>query len=87
MTGCWFALGPSGQAHHSGRAQMDTYLGRYLRFLGPGAAGMIPLVPTVDAQGLRDAVARARDAGADELVLAPTTLDPEEVARVEDLLF
>lgn len=81
VTGCWFALGPSG------RAQMDDYLGRYLRFLGPSAAGLIPLVPTVDAQGLRDAVARARDAGANELVLAPTTLDPDEVKRVEDLLF
>jgi alkanesulfonate monooxygenase SsuD/methylene tetrahydromethanopterin reductase-like flavin-dependent oxidoreductase (luciferase family) len=81
VTGCWFALGSHG------RAQMDEYLGRYLRFLGPSAAGLIPLVPTVDAQGLRDAVARARDAGADEIVLAPTTLDPCEVKRVEDLLF
>lgn len=81
ITGCWFALG----AH--GRAQMDDYLGRYLGFLGPSAAGLIPLVPTVDAQGLRDAVARARDAGADEIVLAPTTLDPSEIKRVEDLLF
>lgn len=81
VTGCWFALGSNG------RAQMDEYLGRYLRFLGPSAAGLIPLVPTVDAQGLRDAVARARDAGADEIVLAPTTLDPSEVKRLEDLLF
>ncbi len=81
VTGCWFALGPGG------RERMQAYLGRYLSFLGPSAAGLIPLVPTVDAQGLRDAVARARDAGADELVLAPTTLDPDEIARVEDLLF
>jgi len=81
VTGCWFALGPNG------RAQMDDYLGRYLGFLGPSAAGLIPLVPTVDAQGLRDAVARARDAGADEIVLAPTTLDPNEIERVQDLLF
>lgn len=81
VTGCWFALGSGG------RAQMDAYLGRYLSFLGPSASGLIPLVPTVDAQGLRDAVARARDAGADEIVLAPTTLDPTEIKRVEDLLF
>lgn len=81
VTGCWFALGSDG------RAQMDDYLGRYLRFLGPSAAGLIPLVPTVDAKGLRDAVARARDAGADEIVLAPTTLDPSEIKRLEDLLF
>jgi alkanesulfonate monooxygenase SsuD/methylene tetrahydromethanopterin reductase-like flavin-dependent oxidoreductase (luciferase family) len=87
VTGSWFALGPNGRAHHSGREQMDAYLGRYLGFLGPSAAGLIPLVPAVDAQGLRDAVARARDAGADEIVLAPTTLDPSEIERVQDLLF
>jgi hypothetical protein len=81
VTGCWFALGAGG------RAQMDAYLGRYLSFLGPGARDMIGLVPTVDAQALKDAVARARDAGADEIVLAPTTLDPSEIKRVEDLLF
>ena len=93
VTGCWFALGPngrehpSGRAHPSGREQMDEYLGRYLSFLGPAAADMIPLVPTVDAAALRDAVRRARDAGADEIVLAPTTTDPDEIRRVEDLLF
>ena len=81
VTGCWFALGPRG------REQMDAYLGRYLGFLGPAAADMIPLVPTVSATALRDAVQRARDAGADEIVLAPTTIDPDEVRRVEDLLF
>jgi hypothetical protein len=39
------------------------------------------------AQALRDAVQRARDFGADEIVLAPTTKDPDEIKRVEDLLF
>jgi alkanesulfonate monooxygenase SsuD/methylene tetrahydromethanopterin reductase-like flavin-dependent oxidoreductase (luciferase family) len=81
VTGIWFALGPDG------RAQMDEYLGRYLGFLGPSAASMIALVPTTSAEGLRAAVQRARDAGADEIVLAPTTKDPAEIRRVEDLLF
>ncbi len=81
VTGIWFALGADG------RAQMDDYLGRYLRFLGPNAAGLIPLVPTTSDAGLRDAIRRARDAGADEVVLAPTTTDPAEIKRVEDLLF
>ena len=81
VTGIWFALGPHG------RAQMDDYLGRYLSFLGPSANGLIPLVPTTSAEGLRAAVQRARDAGADEIVLAPTTKDPAEVQRVADLLF
>ena len=48
---------------------------------------MIPQVPTTTAEALRDAVRRARDAGTDELVLAPTTADPDEIERVEDLLF
>jgi alkanesulfonate monooxygenase SsuD/methylene tetrahydromethanopterin reductase-like flavin-dependent oxidoreductase (luciferase family) len=81
LTGCWFALGPNG------RTQMDEYLGRYLSFLGPAAADLIPLVPTTSAAALRAAVQRARDAGADEIVLAPTTTDPAEIRRVEDLLF
>jgi alkanesulfonate monooxygenase SsuD/methylene tetrahydromethanopterin reductase-like flavin-dependent oxidoreductase (luciferase family) len=81
VTGCWFALGSQG------REQMNEYLGRYLGFLGPAAADMIPLVPTVSAPALRDAVQRARDAGADEIVLAPTTIDPDEIRRVADLLF
>jgi len=80
VTGCWFSLGPNG------RAQMDEYLGRYLRFLGTAAEGMIALVPTTSAAALRDAVGRARDAGADEIVLAPTTIDPDEIKRVEDLV-
>jgi alkanesulfonate monooxygenase SsuD/methylene tetrahydromethanopterin reductase-like flavin-dependent oxidoreductase (luciferase family) len=81
VTGIWFALGPHG------RSQMDDYLGRYLSFLGPSASGLIPLVPTTSVEALRDAVRRARDAGADEIVLAPTTKDPAEIKRVEDALF
>jgi alkanesulfonate monooxygenase SsuD/methylene tetrahydromethanopterin reductase-like flavin-dependent oxidoreductase (luciferase family) len=80
VTGGWFALGPGA------RAQMDAYLARYLDFLGPAAETLIPQVPTTSAAALRDAVAHARDAGADELVLVPTTADPDEVKRVADLL-
>ncbi len=81
VTGTWFALGSGG------REQMDAYLERYLNFLGDAAEFVIPTVKCVDAQSLKDAVARARDLGADELVLAPTTADPDEVKRLEDLLF
>ena len=81
VTGCWFALGPRG------RSQMDEYLTRYLNFFGDAAAGMIARVPTVSARALRDAVTRAQDAGADECVLVPTTADPDELRRVEDILF
>jgi hypothetical protein len=40
-----------------------------------------------DGGGAARAVRRARDAGADEIVLAPATADPDEIERVEDLLF
>lgn len=80
-TGTWFALGPGA------RDRMDAYLERYLNFMGDTAEFLIPTVKCVDAASLKDAVARARDNGADEVILAPTTLDPDEVKRVEDLLF
>ncbi|HEV7732382.1 MAG TPA: LLM class flavin-dependent oxidoreductase [Candidatus Binatia bacterium] len=81
VTGAFVALGPDA------RPQMDAYLARYLNFMGPAAKGVIRLVPTVGAAAVRDAVARARDAGADELLIAPTTADPDELARLEDVLF
>lgn len=80
ITGCWFSLGPKG------REQMDAYLARYLNFLGEAGRALAPLVETTDAAALRAAVRRARDAGADELLLVPTTADPDEVARVADLV-
>ena len=81
VTGCWFALGPGGGE------RMDEYLRRYLNFVGSEVAPLIAMVPMTSAQALRDAVQRARDLGADEIVLAPTTKDPDEIKRVEDLLF
>ncbi|MCW5890304.1 MAG: LLM class flavin-dependent oxidoreductase [bacterium] len=80
VTGTFVALGPDA------RAQMDAYLRRYLDFMGRAAEGLIRLVPTIGAGAVRDAVARARDAGADEVILAPTTADPDEVARLADLV-
>lgn len=80
-TSCWFALGDDG------RAQMDAYVGRYLNFMGPEGAKMIaPMCTTVSAQALKDVVAAMRDLGADELMLVPTTADPDELHRVADLL-
>lgn len=79
VTGCWFALGPDP------RAQMDEYLRRYLAFFGGMEEYLIPAVP-VGAAALRDQIRRARDLGADELVLAPTTADPDEVARLADVI-
>jgi alkanesulfonate monooxygenase SsuD/methylene tetrahydromethanopterin reductase-like flavin-dependent oxidoreductase (luciferase family) len=82
VTGCWFALGTAA------REQMDRYLQRYLRFLGPGVAEQLaPTVTTTSAQALADAVRRLADCGADELSLVPTTADPDEIDRVVEALF
>lgn len=81
VTGCWVALGDDGPA------QMASYLRRYLNFFGDAVEYMIPTVPTTSAEGLLEALARARDLGADEVVLAPTTKDPDEPRRIADLVF
>jgi hypothetical protein len=81
ITGCWFALGPRA------RAQLDEYLARYLAFMGPGAAaGVAPLVRATSPAALREVARDAAAAGADELCLVPTTLDPDELDRVADAL-
>ncbi len=81
VTSCWFALGP-----HA-RAQMDAYVERYLGYLGADAArGMARLCTTTSAGALRDVIARLRDLGADELILVPTTADPDELERVGEVL-
>lgn len=80
-TGFWYALGPRA------RAQLDEYLHRYLNFLGPQAAEQLaPTVRTCSAQALKDALRMASDLGADEVLLVPTTSDPDEVDRVADVV-
>ncbi|MBI4518733.1 MAG: LLM class flavin-dependent oxidoreductase [Deltaproteobacteria bacterium] len=77
----WFALGPRA------RAQLDDYLARYLGFLGDEAArALAPTVQTASPAALRDAARRLADLGTDELILVPTTADPDEVNRVADIL-
>jgi alkanesulfonate monooxygenase SsuD/methylene tetrahydromethanopterin reductase-like flavin-dependent oxidoreductase (luciferase family) len=80
VTSFWFALGPRA------RAQMDEYLRRYLNFLGAELAEkLLPTVQVTSEAKLRDTLRALRDIGADEVVLVPTTLDPDEVHRVADL--
>jgi alkanesulfonate monooxygenase SsuD/methylene tetrahydromethanopterin reductase-like flavin-dependent oxidoreductase (luciferase family) len=77
----WFALGPKA------RRQMDEYLQRYLCFLGDDVArALAPTVKATSAAALRDAARVLADLGTDELILVPTTADPDEVDRVADLL-
>jgi hypothetical protein len=65
---------------------MDDYLRRYLAFLGADVAeNLLPTVQVVSEAKLREALRGLRDVGADEVLLVPTTLDPDEVERVADL--
>lgn len=81
VTSFWFALGPDA------RGQLDDYLMRYLNFMGPDAARKLaPTVTTLSAGALKDAARQIADLGCDELILVPTTSDPDEVDRVADIL-
>jgi alkanesulfonate monooxygenase SsuD/methylene tetrahydromethanopterin reductase-like flavin-dependent oxidoreductase (luciferase family) len=81
VTSFWFALG------NRARQQLDEYLTRYLAFMGEElAAALLPMVTTTSASALRAATQMVADLGADELILVPTTSDPEEVERVADIL-
>ena len=81
VTSFWFALGPQP------RQQLDDYLLRYLDFMGADAARKLaPMVRTVSAESLRDAARMVEDLGCDELILVPTTADPDELDRVADVL-
>jgi alkanesulfonate monooxygenase SsuD/methylene tetrahydromethanopterin reductase-like flavin-dependent oxidoreductase (luciferase family) len=77
----WYALGDDAER------QLRGYAYEYLRIfgdaIGEGAAGMASCFG-VDA--LRRAVDNARDAGADEFFLVPTSADPAELDRTRDAL-
>ena len=77
----WYTLGPDAEN------QLRSYAYDYLRIfgdaIGQGAASM---ATCFGADALRQAVTNARDAGADEYFLVPTTADPDELARTVDAL-
>jgi alkanesulfonate monooxygenase SsuD/methylene tetrahydromethanopterin reductase-like flavin-dependent oxidoreductase (luciferase family) len=81
VTSFWYALGPNA------RDQLDEYLLRYLNFLGDDdARKLAPTVTTTSADALRDAAKMAEDLGCDELLLVPTTSDPDDIDRVAEIL-
>ncbi len=66
---------------------MDAYVRRYLGIFGEGvAAGVATHCTTTSAAVLRDTMRRIADTGADELILVPTTADPDECDRVAELI-
>jgi len=81
VTGCWFALG------EAARAQLDEYLHRYLNFLGTEVAALIAAeAKMTSTRALKDVIRKLSDLGADELLLVPTTSDPDELHRVADII-
>lgn len=81
VTSCWFALGPNA------RPQLDAYVTRYLSTFGADTAASMATICTItDGTRLREVARQIREAGADELLLVPTTNDPTELDRVADVL-
>ncbi|RIL05262.1 MAG: LLM class flavin-dependent oxidoreductase [Proteobacteria bacterium] len=81
VTSFWYALGGSA------RDRLGDYLRRYLAFMGDAVAEkLLPLVTTTSAAALRDALRALRDLGADEVILVPTTREPDEVERVAEIV-
>ncbi len=81
VSSCWFALGPRA------REQLDIYLHRYLNFMGADLARVLARTVIIDSvAALRRSVRELADCGTDELLLVPTTADPDELHRVADAL-
>jgi alkanesulfonate monooxygenase SsuD/methylene tetrahydromethanopterin reductase-like flavin-dependent oxidoreductase (luciferase family) len=77
----WYALGDDAET------QLRSYAFDYLKIFGEEIAkGAASMATCSGADALRQAVASARDAGADEFFLVPTTADPDELQRTVDVL-
>ena len=82
MTSFWYALGDDAAD------RLHAYAHRYLAIFGDEMATlMADLCTASSAAGCREAIDRLEDAGCDELLLVPTTADPDEVDRIADIVF
>jgi hypothetical protein len=81
-TALWFAIGDRADE------QAATHLERYFNWVDPAArqAMMASAGFRGSAQEFRDLVSAIADTGANELLLIPTSIDPDEVSRVADLI-
>ena len=81
VTSFWYALG------EGGRDRLRDYARGYLGIFGDEAAGfMADLTTAWSADRVLDAFGRLADAGCDELLLVPTSADPDEVDRAAELV-
>jgi alkanesulfonate monooxygenase SsuD/methylene tetrahydromethanopterin reductase-like flavin-dependent oxidoreductase (luciferase family) len=80
-TSIWYALGPGAEDRLRG------YAYDYMRIYGEDAGKWAAEnVTCCTPEALRAAVDHARDAGADDFLLVPTTVDPTELDRTRDAL-
>ncbi len=80
-TSTWFALGDGSED------RLRSYARDYLSTFGPAAAdAMAGLCQLSDPGALRDAIDGIAEAGADELILVPTSSDPTELDRLVSAL-
>jgi alkanesulfonate monooxygenase SsuD/methylene tetrahydromethanopterin reductase-like flavin-dependent oxidoreductase (luciferase family) len=77
----WYALGADAEA------RLRKYAYEYMRVMGEEIGQWASTAVTAcTPDALRRAVDNAREAGADEYFLVPTTADPAELARTRDAL-
>ena len=80
-TSIWYALG-DGAAD-----RLRGYVGDYMRIMGEPVADYMAGAANIHTpEALREAVQVCADAGYDELILVPTTADPDELSRTRDVL-
>lgn len=81
VTSFWYALGEGGQR------RLHDYSRGYLAIFGDEEAGfMADLTTAWSADRVVDAFGRLADAGCDELLLVPTSAEPDEVDRVAEIV-
>jgi alkanesulfonate monooxygenase SsuD/methylene tetrahydromethanopterin reductase-like flavin-dependent oxidoreductase (luciferase family) len=82
VTSFWYALGDGASE------RLHAYSHRYLAVFGDEMATMMAdLCSATSAARVREAVDRLEAAGCDELLLVPTTADPDEVDRIAEVVF
>lgn len=75
-TSFWYALGDGAAS------RLGEYAARYLGVFGEGPARALASQCRAAGQAaLRESLTLARDAGADEVILVPTSADPDELER------
>jgi len=80
-TSFWYALGDGAES------RLGEYAARYLTVFGEGPARALASQCRAAGQAaLRESLTVARDAGADEVILVPTSADPDELERTLDAI-